>query len=131
MARESRLAFKPRYPRSLTNEFCGGQFPTAGQPQQGRGNVADTFADPFGQRVDLLGEPGDLAELIAGQLGDQTGLGGQPVTQQSAMLSQIQRSRLGSALRIEFMDPPPQPVDRRGPLRDKDFATIHQQFQLT
>ena len=51
--------------------------------------------------------------------------------QRLLVLGGFQRARLRPALGVEFMDMPPQPVDRRRTLGDKHIAAIGKQLQLT
>jgi hypothetical protein len=102
----------------------------ARKSQQFRCDLTDTITDAFSQRLDGLGEPGDVGQLVTGKLSDQPRLGHQPLPQQIAVLSQVERTRLGGAFGIEFMHPPQQAVDRRCALRNKVFATIHQELEL-
>ena len=83
------------------------------------------------QRVDGLGEAGDVGQLVTGQFSDQSGLGRQPVAQKSAVLSQVQLARLGCAFGIEFMHPPQQPANHRSTLPDKIFTTINEQLEFS
>ena len=131
MTGEGGLAFEPGDSGGFADELGSSQFPASRHGQQCRGDSAHPRTDPLGQCVDRFGQPGDVSELIAGQLGDQTGQGRQPGAQQFTVFGAIQRGRDGGTLGIEFMNPPTQPVDRRSPLRHKDFPPIHQQLEFT
>ena len=43
----------------------------------------------------------------------------------------LQCQRFGSTQRVKFVNPPRQSIDRRSPLTDQVFTSIHQQLHLT
>ena len=131
MAGKGRLGFESVDSGGLADEFGRGQLPAARNSQQPRRHPTDTITDALGQRVDRFGKPGDVGQLVAGQLCDQTTLGGQPLTQQIAMLGHVQRAWLGCVCGIEFMNPPQQPINRRRALRHKMFTAINQKLELS
>ncbi len=130
MAGEGGLAFEPVDAGRFADELGRGQFRAARDGQQSRGDLAGPFGDALGQGVDLGGKPDDVAQFGAGQFGDQPGHGVQPCQQCLLMDGSFQRAGRRSAFGVEFVDVPPQPVDRRRALRDKHITTIGQQLQL-
>jgi hypothetical protein len=130
VAGEGGLVFEPGDSGGFPDELGRGQLTAAGQRQQRRGDKTHPVADPGGQGVDLFGQAGDVGQFVAGQFGDQAGLGGQPCPEQLAMFGTIERAGFGGMGGIELMNPPQQPVDRRSALPDKIFTTIHQQLQF-
>lgn len=125
MASEGGLALETSHSSDFPDEFGRGQVLTAWHRQQGGRHGADAFSDALGQRIDLLGEPGDVGQLRTSQFGNQTRDCDQPRAQDLAVFGSVQRCSLGGPFGIEFMDSPAQPVNRRRALCHKDFAAVN------
>lgn len=81
----------------------GGQLPAPVEVEQGGGGCPDALADATAQVVDGLGQTADVFHLVAGEVGEQPRLGGQPGPDVVAGLSALPVGRLGPG-GVEFVD---------------------------
>ena len=81
------------------------------------------FTETALQAPNLVFEPGDVVQFVAGQLGDQPLLGREPLSQLVASFLDSPVPR-GGVAGVEVVDADQQPVDRGGALVDQGFPAV-------
>ena len=101
-------------PAASPTSLAAVSSPQPGIASRTGATLRDPLTDALGQRVDRLGEAGDVGQLVARQLGDQTGHG-YPASHRNSRrcLARSSDARFRARAGIQLMDPPQQPVDRR------------------
>src|ERR1700756_3105527 len=124
VAGEGVLAFEPLDAGSLADDLGRGQLCAAVEVEQHGGDVVGSFAETLFQRFDLGGEPDDVGQLGARYFGHQPWRGLKPLLEGLLVFDRFERTRCGTALGVEFVHMPAQPIDRRSTLGHKDITAI-------